>query len=108
MINLVCHYVMWMYFSFSWLLIHIQTGFSREEIFRKYIRYALNEKPFNPEMVATLIQFRKASLLDDSQVAEILNEISRRIVRDKGNSSYYCLCYLYSPGARSFLLLMWE
>ncbi|RVW51268.1 hypothetical protein CK203_075480 [Vitis vinifera] len=59
-------------------------GFSREEIFRKYIRYALNEKPFNPEMVATLIQFRKASLLDDSQVAEILNEISRRIVRDKG------------------------
>ncbi|CBI35351.3 hypothetical protein VitviT2T_016170 [Vitis vinifera] len=61
-----------------------KTGFSREEIFRKYIRYALNEKPFNPEMVATLIQFRKASLLDDSQVAEILNEISRRIVRDKG------------------------
>lgn len=61
-----------------------KTGFSREEIFCKYIRYALNEKPFNPEMVATLIQFRKASLLDDSQVAEILNEISRRIVRDKG------------------------
>ena len=65
-----------------------------EEIFRKYIRYALNEKPFNPEMVANLIQFRKASMLDDSQVAEILNEISRRIVQDKGNSSYYFLCHL--------------
>lgn len=56
-----------------------------EDILRKYIRYALNEKPFNPSLVADLIHLRKASLLDDSQVAEILNEISRRIVREKGN-----------------------
>ncbi|KAL6187266.1 hypothetical protein ACLB2K_043380 [Fragaria x ananassa] len=61
-----------------------KTGFGMEEILRKYIRYTLNEKPFNPDMVSGLIQLRKASLLDDSQVAEILNEISRRIVRDKG------------------------
>lgn len=61
-----------------------KTGFDLEEILRKYIRYALNEKPFNPDMVADLIQLRKASMLNDSQVAEILNEISRRIVRDKG------------------------
>ncbi|XP_031269873.1 uncharacterized protein LOC116128304 [Pistacia vera] len=61
-----------------------KTGFSMEDILRKYIRYALNEKPFNPELVASLIQLRKASVLDDSQVAEILNEISRRIVREKG------------------------
>ncbi|KAK2995792.1 hypothetical protein RJ640_013518 [Escallonia rubra] len=60
------------------------TGFNMEEILRKYIRYALNEKPFNPEFVANLIQLRKASLLDDSQLAEIVNEISRRIVKDKG------------------------
>lgn len=57
-----------------------KTGFSTEEILRKYIRYALNEKPFNPDMVASLIQLRKASQLEDSQSAEILNEISRRIV----------------------------
>lgn len=56
-----------------------------EEILRKYIRYTLNEKPFNPDMVADLIHLRKASILNDSQVAEILNDISRRIVRDKGN-----------------------
>lgn len=56
-----------------------------EEILRKYIRYALNEKPFNPDMVADLIQLRIASTLNDSQIAEILNEIARRIVRDKGN-----------------------
>ncbi|XP_020236412.1 uncharacterized protein LOC109815984 [Cajanus cajan] len=61
-----------------------KTGFDLEEIFRKYIRYALNEKAFNPDMVADLIQLRRASMLNDSQVAEILNEISRRIVRDKG------------------------
>lgn len=56
-----------------------------EEILRKYIRYTLNEKPFNPDMVADLIHLRKASILNDSQVAEILNDISRRIVRDKGS-----------------------
>ncbi|XP_057727453.1 uncharacterized protein LOC130943548 [Arachis stenosperma] len=61
-----------------------KTGFDLEEILRKYIRYALNEKPFNPDMVADLIQLRSASMLNDSQVAEILNEISRRIVQDKG------------------------
>ncbi|XP_074315977.1 uncharacterized protein LOC141652421 [Silene latifolia] len=61
-----------------------KTGFSIEDILRKYIRYALNEKPFNPDLVADLIQLRKASLLTDSQVALILNDISRRIVKDKG------------------------
>lgn len=61
-----------------------KTGFSMEDVLRKYIRYALNEKPFNPDLVVNLIQLRKASMLDDSQVAEILNEISRRIVREKG------------------------
>ncbi|KAF9603869.1 hypothetical protein IFM89_038127 [Coptis chinensis] len=63
---------------------HKLIEFGMEEIFRKYIRYAMNEKPFNPDMLADLIQLRKASMLNDAQVAEILNEISRRIVRDKG------------------------
>ncbi|KAI7724680.1 hypothetical protein M8C21_004557 [Ambrosia artemisiifolia] len=61
-----------------------KTGFSTGDILRKYIRYSLNEKPFNPTLVAALIQLRKATMLDDSQVAEILNEISRRIVKDYG------------------------
>lgn len=56
-----------------------------EEVLRKYIRYALNEKPFNPELVSNLINLRKSSMLDDTQVAETLKEISRRIVKDKGN-----------------------
>ncbi|XP_022749092.1 uncharacterized protein LOC111298633 isoform X2 [Durio zibethinus] len=61
-----------------------KTGFSMEEIVRKYIRYSLNEKPWTADLVGSLIQLRKVSMLDDSQVAEILNEISRRIVREKG------------------------
>ncbi|KAE9605190.1 hypothetical protein Lal_00025544 [Lupinus albus] len=61
-----------------------KTGFDSGGILRKYIRYALNEKPFNPDLVADLIQLRSATVLNDSSVAEILNEISRRIVRDKG------------------------
>ncbi|RWR84672.1 hypothetical protein CKAN_01349600 [Cinnamomum micranthum f. kanehirae] len=61
-----------------------KTGFEMEEVLRKYIRYALNEKPFHPEMVLDLIHLRKASMLDDAQVAEVLNEVSRRIVREKG------------------------
>ncbi|THU65759.1 hypothetical protein C4D60_Mb05t07020 [Musa balbisiana] len=61
-----------------------KTGFSMEEILRKYIRYTLNEKPFNPDMVLDLIHLRNSSLLEDAQVAEILNEVSRRIVKEKG------------------------
>lgn len=61
-----------------------KTGFNMEEILRKYIRYVLNEKPFNPDLIANLIQLRAKSKLDDSQVAGILNEISRRIVAEKG------------------------
>ncbi|KAK0574024.1 hypothetical protein LWI29_017123 [Acer saccharum] len=61
-----------------------KTGFSMEDVLRKYIRYTLNEKPFNPELVVNLIQLRKATTLEHTQVAEILNDISRRIVREKG------------------------
>ncbi|GMI88401.1 hypothetical protein like AT5G08540 [Hibiscus trionum] len=61
-----------------------KTDFSTGEILRKYIRYSLNEKPWSADLVARLIQLRKASMLDDSEIAEILNEISRRTVREKG------------------------
>ncbi|GLJ35527.1 hypothetical protein SUGI_0714310 [Cryptomeria japonica] len=61
-----------------------KTGFGMEEILRKYIRYALNEKPFNPDLVASLIHLRKSSTLEDDKVSEVLNEVSRRIVKEKG------------------------
>ncbi|KAF9588837.1 hypothetical protein IFM89_016449 [Coptis chinensis] len=33
----------------------LQIGFGMEEVLRKYIRYAMNEKPFNPDMERSLI-----------------------------------------------------
>lgn len=61
-----------------------RTDFTMNEILRKYIRYVLNEKPFNPDVVVDLIRLRKATQLEDAEVAEVLNEVSRRIVKDKG------------------------
>ncbi|KAF7145532.1 hypothetical protein RHSIM_Rhsim04G0130700 [Rhododendron simsii] len=69
-----------------------KTGFGGGDILRKYIRYALNEKPFNRNLVDNLIKLREASSLEVSQVAQILNVISRRIVTDKGNALYTCTC----------------
>lgn len=75
-----------------------------EEIMRKYIRYVLNEKPFNPNLVANLIQLKKASGLEDYQVAGVLNEISRRTVKEKGKQqspSCYLIFCSYALKGRS-------
>lgn len=61
-----------------------KTDFTTQEILRKYIRYALNEKPFNPDLVANLIHLRKISELEDSEIVDILNDVSQRIVKEKG------------------------
>ncbi|KAG2334406.1 hypothetical protein Bca4012_016232 [Brassica carinata] len=70
--------------SFQLKELEEKTEFNTEEILRKYIRYALNEKPFNPDLVASLIHLRRASSLNESQMPEVLNEISRSIVKEKG------------------------
>jgi hypothetical protein len=70
--------------EFAYIGLMQKTGFAIDEVLRKYIRYAFNEKPFNTDLVSNLIQLRKASGLDDSQVTEILSEISKRIIKDKG------------------------
>ncbi|KAJ0235346.1 Ribosomal RNA small subunit methyltransferase J [Hirschfeldia incana] len=70
--------------SFELKALEEKTEFNMEEILRKYIHYALNEKPFNPDLVANLIHLRRASGLNESQMPEVLNEISRSIVKDKG------------------------
>jgi hypothetical protein len=55
-----------------------------DEIVRKYIRYTMNEKHFTPDLVVDLIHLRKESMLADAEVTEVLNEVSRRIVRQRG------------------------
>ncbi|KAI5073539.1 hypothetical protein GOP47_0011552 [Adiantum capillus-veneris] len=61
-----------------------KTGFTTHEILRKYIRYALNEKPFDPDLVANLIHLRKISELDNSEIVDVLSDVSQRIVKEKG------------------------
>ncbi|GAQ84705.1 hypothetical protein KFL_002010210 [Klebsormidium nitens] len=58
--------------------------FSPHEILRKYIRYALNEKPFDPEMVSNLLLLRKSSGLSDKDMIGVLNDIASKVVRAKG------------------------
>lgn len=61
-----------------------------DEILRKYIRYVLDQKKFNLEWVMNLIHLRKETMLADDDVAEILNEISRRIVKEHGTILFFC------------------
>lgn len=57
------------------------------EVLRKYIRYALNERPFTPDTVADLIHLRKVSGLLEAEVSEVLNDVARRVVKAKGSVS---------------------
>ena len=52
---------------------------------RKYVRYALNERPFTPDTVADLIHLRKVSELTESEVADVLNDVAKRVVKQKGD-----------------------
>eukprot|EP00270_Netrium_digitus_P012329 TRINITY_DN3998_c0_g1_i4.p1 TRINITY_DN3998_c0_g1~~TRINITY_DN3998_c0_g1_i4.p1 ORF type:complete len:368 (-),score=82.46 TRINITY_DN3998_c0_g1_i4:57-1160(-) len=61
-----------------------QCGFTTLEVFRKFIRYVLNERPFDPVLVADVIHLRRTSRLTDDEVVNVLNEIARRIVKEKG------------------------
>eukprot|EP00271_Cylindrocystis_brebissonii_P020058 TRINITY_DN6484_c0_g1_i2.p1 TRINITY_DN6484_c0_g1~~TRINITY_DN6484_c0_g1_i2.p1 ORF type:complete len:423 (+),score=63.03 TRINITY_DN6484_c0_g1_i2:102-1271(+) len=61
-----------------------ECGFAPPEILRKYIRYALNERAFTPDVVADLIHLRKLTLMSHAEVAEILNDVASRIVKAKG------------------------
>lgn len=59
-------------------------NFTMAEVLRKYIRYVLNERPFTPETVADLLHLRKVSGLSEPEVAEVLNDVAKRVVKAKG------------------------
>lgn len=63
----------------------LQCKFSASEVLRKYVRYALNERPFTPDTVADLIHLRKVSGLTESEVADVLNDVAKRVVKQKGD-----------------------
>lgn len=70
----------------SWICGGVQCNFSTAEVLRKYVRYVLNERPFTPETVADLLHLRKVSGLSEPEVAEVLNDVAKRIVKAKGIS----------------------
>ncbi|EFJ37689.1 hypothetical protein SELMODRAFT_437286 [Selaginella moellendorffii] len=59
-------------------------SFDSKEVLRKYIRYAMNERAFTPETVADLIHLRRITKLTDNEIADVLNETSRRVVNENG------------------------
>lgn len=74
----------------------VQCNFSMGEVLRKYVRYVLNERPFTPETVADLLHLRKVSGLSEPEVAEVLNDVAKRIVKAKGTSLVCGSCiYFY-------------
>ena len=81
----------------------MQCNFTTSEVLRKYIRYVLNERPFTPETVADLLHLRKVSSLSEPEVAEVLNDVAKRIVKAKGT----CSC-CYSPLFIFYLLIYYN
>jgi len=61
-----------------------KTGFKPEEIFRKYMRYKLNEEVFNVDFVADVLALKTACDLDDGTMAAVLLETGERMVRKYG------------------------
>lgn len=64
----------------SVLLLRARTGFSYRDMFRKYFRFVLNEKPFDEFAIARIIGAKAAMGVSDQAAAQELREAARRIV----------------------------
>jgi hypothetical protein len=62
----------------------LRTGFSADVIFRKQLRYILNERPFDADAVADVLALRSACALDDAAVADVLSETAARSFKKTG------------------------
>ena len=61
-----------------------KTGFKPEEIFRKYMRYKLNEEAFNVDFVADVLALKRACELDGNAMKSVLMETGERMVKKYG------------------------
>ena len=61
-----------------------KTGFKPEEIFRKYMRYKLNEEVFNLDFVADVLALKSACGLDGETMQSVLLETGERMVKKYG------------------------
>ena len=61
-----------------------KTGFKPAEIFRKYMRYKLNEEVFNNDFVADTLALKRACELDGDTMRDVLMETGERMVKKYG------------------------
>ena len=60
------------------------TTFSYDLIFRKYLRYLLNERKFDAEAVSDLLHLKAVCQLTDAQIKDVLREIAARTFKKYG------------------------
>ncbi|PSC72945.1 importin-9 isoform X1 [Micractinium conductrix] len=60
-------------------LLKMQTGFSSQDVFRKYLWFLLRERQFDEEALGDLVALKAALGLTDEQVAEALAERAQRV-----------------------------
>jgi len=61
-----------------------RTGFSADSVFRKQLRYMLNERPFDAEAAADVVALRAACGLSDEQVRGVLADTAERTFKSTG------------------------
>ena len=61
-----------------------KTGFAPPEIFRKYLRYKLNEEPFTTDFIADALALKAACDLDAEIMKSVLLETGERMVKKYG------------------------
>ena len=62
----------------------LRTGFSADVIFRKQLRYILNERPFDADAVADVLALRSACGVEDAALADVLSETATRSFKKTG------------------------
>lgn len=60
------------------------TGFKNEVIFRKYLRYLLDQRIFDQDAVADVVQLKNSCALSDETVVEMLEDSAERTFKRTG------------------------
>lgn len=60
------------------------TGFNQRELFRKYLKYLLNERKFDAQAVADVIHLKQVCGLSDMDIVEAINETGEAVFKKTG------------------------
>ena len=71
--------------------IRSKTGFSDEEIFRKYLRFFLDKRELNRETVSDVIALRSVCNLDARSFFRVLSESAERYEREGTDRSHHTI-----------------